>query len=50
MKNVKKLSNKEPTKDISKDDLKSKIPLSTSKKKRIVKFQKIYLLEEINYR
>ena len=26
MKNVKKLSNKEPTKDISRDDLKSKIP------------------------
>ena len=40
MKNVKKLSNKEPTKDISRDDLKSKIPLSTSKKKRIVKISK----------
>ena len=40
MKNVKKLSNKEPTKDISRDDLKFKIPLSTSKKKRIVKISK----------
>ncbi len=40
MKNVKKLSNKEPTKDISVDDLKFKIPLSTSKKKKIVKISK----------
>ena len=40
MKNIKKLSNKEPTKDISRDDLKFKIPLSTSKKKRIVKISK----------
>ena len=40
MKNVKKLSNKEPTKDISKDDLKSKIPLSTSKEKNSKNFKK----------
>ncbi len=31
---VSKLSNKEPTKDISDDDIKYKIPLSTKKKKR----------------
>ena len=30
---IKNLSNKNPTKDISDDDLKSKIPLSSSKKK-----------------
>jgi 3-deoxy-7-phosphoheptulonate synthase len=34
---VKNLFNKEPTKDISSDDLLYKIPLSTSKKKRLVK-------------
>lgn len=33
----KNLSNKFPTKDISKDDIDNKLPLSTSKKKRIVK-------------
>ena len=38
--NVKNLSNKEPTKDISLDDLKYKIPLSTSKKKIEVKISK----------
>ena len=31
------LSNKEPTKDISKDDIKNKIPLATSKKLKKVK-------------
>ena len=30
---VKKLSNKEPTKDITSDDIKYKLPLATSKKK-----------------
>ncbi len=40
MKKVKNLSNKEPTKDISQDDLKYKLPLSTSKKKREVKISK----------
>ena len=33
----KNLSNKFPTKDITKDDIDNKLPLSTSKKKRIVK-------------
>ena len=33
MKNVKKLSNKEPTKDISKDDLKSKFLYQLQKRK-----------------
>ena len=32
--NKKNLSNKEPTKDITKDDIKNKLPLSTSKKKK----------------
>ena len=45
----KKLSNKEPTKDISRDDLKSKIPLSTSKKKRIVKISKNLIPHHIDY-
>lgn len=36
----KKLSNREPTKDITSDDLKNKLPLSTSKKKRFVKISK----------
>ena len=36
----KKLSNKEPTKDISKDDIDNKLPLSTSKNKRLVKISK----------
>lgn len=35
--NKKKLSNKEPTKDISQDDILYKLTLSTSKNKRIVK-------------
>ena len=38
--NVKNLSNKEPTKDITLDDLKYKIPLSTSKRKLNVKVSK----------
>ena len=38
--NKKNLSNKEPTKDITKDDIKNKLPLSTSKKKRQVKISK----------
>ena len=33
----KNLSNKFPTKDITTDDIDNKLPLSTSKKKRIVK-------------
>lgn len=37
---VKNLTNKEPTKDITLDDIKYKLPLSTSKKKRIVKISK----------
>ena len=32
--NVKRLSNKEPTKDISEDDLRYKLPLTTSKQKK----------------
>lgn len=36
----KNLSNKEPTKDISKDDIDNKLPLSTSKNKRLVKVSK----------
>ena len=35
--NKKKLTNKEPTKDITSDDLINKLPLSTSRKKRLVK-------------
>ena len=34
------LSNKEPTKDISKDDIKNKIPLATSKNLKKVKISK----------
>ena len=34
---VKNLSNKEPTKDITQDDIKYKIPLVTSSKKRTIK-------------
>ena len=39
MKNINKnkLSNKEPTKDISADDIKYKIPLATNSKKKIIK-------------
>jgi 3-deoxy-7-phosphoheptulonate synthase len=37
---VKNLTNKEPTKDITLNDIKYKLPLSTSKKKRIVKISK----------
>jgi 3-deoxy-7-phosphoheptulonate synthase len=36
----KNLSNKEPTKDISRDDIDNKLPLSTSKNKRLVKVSK----------
>lgn len=36
----KKLSNKEPTKDISRDDMENKLPLTTSKNKRLVKLSK----------
>ena len=36
----KNLSNKEPTKDISRDDRDNKLPLSTSKNKRLVKLSK----------
>ena len=35
-----KLSNKEPTKDITRDDLINKLPLSTSKSKKLVKISK----------
>ena len=34
MRQIKNLTNKEPTKDISSDDIKYKLPLSTSKKKK----------------
>ena len=37
---VKNLSNKEPTKDITEDDIKYKIPLITSRKKRTIKINK----------
>ena len=37
MRQIKNLTNKEPTKDITSDDIKYKLPLSTSKKKREVK-------------
>ena len=40
MTKVKNLSNKEPTKDITLDDIKYKLPLSTSKKRREVKISK----------
>ncbi len=40
MRQIKNLTNKEPTKDISSDDIKYKLPLSTSKKKREVKISK----------
>ena len=33
------LTNKEPTKDISKDDIKNKLPQITSSKKKILEFQ-----------
>lgn len=38
--NVKRLSNKEPTKDISEDDLRDKLPLTTSKQKKVVHVSK----------
>ena len=38
--NVKRLSNKEPTKDISEDDLRYKLPLTTSKHKKVVHLSK----------
>lgn len=37
---IKNLTNKEPTKDITLNDIKYKLPISTSKKKRIVKISK----------
>ena len=37
---VKNLSNKQPTKDITIDDLRYKIPLVTKKKKFVLKSQK----------
>ena len=38
--NISKLTNKNPTKDITEDDKKNKLILSTGKKKRIVKISK----------
>ena len=43
---VKNLSNKEPTKDITEDDIKYKIPLITSTKKRIVRINKHVIFSE----
>ena len=43
---VKNLSNKEPTKDITQDDIKYKIPLVTSSKKRIIKINSKILFSE----
>ena len=37
---IEKLTNKFPTKDISEDDLKYKIPLVTQKKKKLLKLTK----------
>ena len=43
-----KVTNKEPTKDITLDDLNNKIPLATSKKKILSKFQiKLFLDKKI---
>ena len=39
--NISKLTNKNPTKDITEDDKKNKLILSTGKKKELLKFQKI---------
>ena len=45
---IKKLSNKNPTKDITADDLKYKIPRMTSKKKVAVKINKKIIFSENN--
>ncbi len=46
---VKNLSNKQPTKDITLDDLRYKIPKITSKKKIVVKINNDIFLEKKLY-